>query len=324
MLFLNRYDILKTISRAEMMDKIEEAFGIIHRGDYFMPDRVSVLHNNKNLLFMPCFSGRALGAKVLSVFPENACIGKPMIHGLMVLNDYESGEIAAILDGQALTALRTGAVGGVAMRALAPLDVESLGVIGAGTQGFMQILYACGVRDIKRVSLYDAYRQDYAGYIAGLRRELKAGIEIKVCASAAEVLAQSQLVVTATNAREPVLPDDQEALAGKTYIAIGSYMQDMRELPDALWQVAKQVYTELPFACEESGDLSQPLANGLLTAERIVYLGDYLAQNIPAPAVSSGETVCFKSVGVGLFDLVCAQAIYDKAKKRPIGQIMQM
>jgi ornithine cyclodeaminase/alanine dehydrogenase-like protein (mu-crystallin family) len=132
------------------------------------------------------------------------------------------------------------------------------------------------------------------------------------------VLARSQLVVTATSARRPVLPDDPALLAGKTYIAIGSYMPDMRELPDALWQVARTVYTELPFACEESGDLSQPLASGMLTKERIIYMGDHLARKAPPPA--AGETVCFKSVGVGLFDLICAQAIYVKARELGVGQ----
>ena len=318
MIFLNREDILEAISYTELMDKIEEAFGIIHRGDYYMPDRVSVLHKSKNLLFMPCFTEKTLGAKLLAVFPENARIGKPMIHGLMILNDYESGEILALLDGQTLTALRTGAVGGVAVRHLCPADVETLGIIGAGTQGFMQAVYACTVRNIKTISLYDAYRQDYREYLAALRRELGPQILIRVCASVTELLATSRLVVTATNASQPVLPNDPALLAGKTYVAIGSYMPNMRELPDALWQVAKQVYTELPFACEESGDLSQPLASGLLNPQRITYMGDYLAQNNPAPC--GDATVCFKSVGVGLFDLICAEAIYTKAKERKIGK----
>ena len=320
MIFLNREDILKAVTRAELMDSIEEAFAIIHRGDFFMPDRVSVLHKNKNLLFMPCFTEDALGAKMLSVFPENAGTDKPVIHGLMVLNDQENGEISALIDGQALTALRTGAVGGVAMRSLAPPDTQSLGVIGAGVQGFMQILYACDVRDIKKICLYDAYRRDYAAYTAALRRELGPDKEIKVCACAKELLAQSSLVVTATNSGSPVLPDDPAALSGKTYIAIGSYMPDMRELPDALWQVAQNVYTELPFACEESGDLSQPLMRGLLTPERVIYMGDHLAQNIPPAALKEDEARCFKSVGVGLFDLVCAKAIYTKARELKIGR----
>jgi ornithine cyclodeaminase/alanine dehydrogenase-like protein (mu-crystallin family) len=210
------------------------------------------------------------------------------------------------------------------MRNLAPHDVESLGVIGAGTQGFMQILYACAVRKIKRVGLYDAFRKDYTGYIAALRRELGEEIEIKIYSSVGELLVKSQLVVTATNSHHPVLPDDPAVLAGKTYIAIGSYTPDMRELPDSLWQVAERVYTELPFACEESGDLYQPLKRGLLTVERINYLGNYLAQKVSAPTESDGRTVCFKSVGVGLFDLLCAEAIYNKAQEMQIGQIVEL
>lgn len=322
MIFLNSEDIRKTITCVELMDKIEEAFHILARGDYFMPDRMSILYQNKNLLFMPCFTANAAGTKILSVFPENYRIGKPIIHGLMVLNDYTSGEIAALLDGQTLTAQRTGAVGGVAMRHLAPLDTESLGVVGAGAQGFMQILNACAVRDIKRVYLYDLHRKDYTDYLAALRRELGPKIQIQVCSSAADLLRQSQLVVTATNSREPVLPDAPQMLAGKCYVAIGSYMPDMRELPDAMWQVADQVYTELPFACEESGDLCQPLERGLLEARHISYMGDFLSQEIPAPNTSGGQTVCFKSVGVGLFDLITAQAIYHKAQERGIGQLI--
>ncbi|MCL1975728.1 MAG: ornithine cyclodeaminase family protein [Firmicutes bacterium] len=320
MIFLNHEDILKTMTRLELIDKIEEAFDIIRQGDYYMPNRISVVHKNKNLLFMPCFSGQAIGAKVLSVFPENARIGKPMIHGLMVLNDNESGEISALIDGQALTAERTGAVGGAAIRSLCPRDVENLGIIGAGVQGYTQALYACTVRNIKNIYFYDAYKKDYSDYLCALLQELNREVKIRVCASAEELLNLSQLVITATNAEEPVLPNETRLLAGKTYIALGSYMPDMRELPDALWQLVAQVYTELPFACEESGDLCQPLASGILKRENIYYMGDHLAQHIPSPSISDGKTRCFKSVGVGLVDLICAKAIYTKALDRHIGK----
>ena len=93
----------------------------------------------------------------------------------------------------------------------------------------------------------------------------------------------------------------------------------MRELPNAIWRLVSHVYTELPFAMEESGDLSQPLADGLLREDQVKYIGDWLMKD-QRPLPQSGETTYFKSVGMGLLDLNVAQLIYNKALETGVGQ----
>jgi ornithine cyclodeaminase/alanine dehydrogenase-like protein (mu-crystallin family) len=115
------------------------------------------------------------------------------------------------------------------------------------------------------------------------------------------------------------VPDNPDLLRGKCFVAIGSYKPQMREMPNAIWKLVDNVFTELPFAMEESGDLSQPLADGLLRKEQVKYIGEWLLQK-ERPLPKPGETTYFKSVGMGLIDLNVAQLIYNEALKFGIGQ----
>ena len=89
----------------------------------------------------------------------------------------------------------------------------------------------------------------------------------------------------------------------------------MREIPDAVWDLVDKVYIELPYACEECGDLSQPIAEGRLTTDRTVLMSDFLAAGAEKTA-DMGETTYFKSVGMGLFDVCIAQKLLEEAKER--------
>ena len=136
MIFIDKEKIRSLIDYNEMMDTIEEAFRIFGSGDFFMPPRPVVEHDNKMLMYMPCYTNSAIGTKILSIFPENAKLGLPSIDGVILMNDHTTGAPIAVLDGQAVTAWRTGAVGGVGIRHFAKKDAHTYGVIGAGTQGF--------------------------------------------------------------------------------------------------------------------------------------------------------------------------------------------
>jgi ornithine cyclodeaminase/alanine dehydrogenase-like protein (mu-crystallin family) len=146
---------------------------------------------------------------------------------------------------------------------------------------------------------------------------------IHVCVAVEQLLANSDIVVTCTPATSPVMPDDAELLRGKCFVAIGSYKPQMRELPNAIWRLASEVYTELPYAMEESGDLSQPLEDGLLRADQVKLISDWLMQE-HRPLPQPGQTTYFKSVGMGLLDLNVAQLIYKKAIALGLGQMVDL
>lgn len=316
MIFLGKEEIEALIDIEMMMDQIEETYRIFGEGTYYMPPRPVIEHENKTLIYMPCYTQEIIGTKMLTMFPDNAELGLPSIDGLVILNDARTGAPLAVLDGQAVTAWRTGAVGGTAIRHLAAPDAHTVGIVGAGVQGFYQAVYACAAREIHTVYIYNHSGRDLSDYLGRLKKVIDhPGIKVVQCKTVEELAMQSEIICTATPSKTPVLPDDRELLRGKCIIAIGSYTPEMREIPDAVWDVAERVYIELPYACEESGDLSQPLAEGRITEDRIVLMSDYLASGEREES-GHGKTTYFKSVGMGLFDVCIAQKILEIAKER--------
>ena len=320
MLILNENDMRLTITYTQVMDRVEDAYRIFQSGCFYMPPRPVITHDKNTLLYMPCFMDNGFGTKYLTLFPDNPAKGYPFIDGLMLLGDPENGKTKAILDARYLTALRTGAVGGVGVRNFSRADCRSVGIIGAGQQGFYQAIYASSARKIEDIYLFDTAAKNLGGYAEQLRLALGGHApQIHICATVEQLLKKSEIVMTATPATSPVVPDDAEMLRGKCFIAIGSFKPEMRELPNAIWKLISEVYTELPFAMEESGDLSQPLNDGLLREEQVRYIGEWLMQE-QRPLPQPGQTTFFKSVGMGLLDLCVSQLIFEEARKMGIGQ----
>lgn len=316
MIVLNKQQIEEIIDRNQMMDTIEEAYRIFGSGDFFMPPRPVVENENKTMMYMPCYTKEVIGTKILSIFPDNAKLGLPSIDGVVLLNDYTTGAPLAVMDGQAVTAWRTGAVGGVGIRHLSRKDCHTVGIVGAGAQGFHQALYACAARDIHTVYVFNHSDRDLTDYLARLEKAIDdPSVKVVQCKTVEELVKASDIICTTTPATSPVLPDDKELLRGKCIIAIGSYTPEMREIPNAIWDLVDKVYIELPYACEESGDLSQPLADGHLKEEQTVLMNEYLASD-EDKEIKEGQTTYFKSVGMGLFDVCIAQKLLEMAKEK--------
>ena len=303
MIVLSKEQIEEMVDPDQMMDQIEEAYRIYGSGEFYMPPRPTVEHENKQLMYMPCYTKDIIGTKILSIFPENSKLGLPSIDGIVLLNDYTTGAPLAVMDGQSVTAWRTGAVGGVGIRHLSRKDCRTVGIIGAGMQGFHQAVYACAARDIHTVYVFNHSDRDLTDYLERLKKAIdKEGVKVVQCKAVEELVRNSDIICTTTPSTTPVLPDDKELLRGKCIIAIGSYMPEMREIPDAVLDLVDNVYIELPYACEESGDLSQPLASGKLTKDRVKLMHEYLVSG--EKEIKEGQTTYFKSVGMGLFDLL--------------------
>ncbi|MEG2144987.1 MAG: ornithine cyclodeaminase family protein, partial [Oscillospiraceae bacterium] len=213
-----------------------------------------------------------------------------------------------------------GAVGGVAIKHFSKETATSVGLCGCGVQGLHQLMYACTARNIKNIYLYDGFIKDYGNFKEKLQKAIAPNdVNITPCKDTRELLEKSEILISATQATSPLYPNDRELLRGKCFIAIGSWKPNMREIPDAIWDLVENVYTELPFACEESGDLSQPLEEGRLNMSKVKYIGDFLSLKKDGKAPNLGDTTFYKSVGMGLFDLMAAQMIYEKAKEKNIG-----
>ena len=316
MIILSKEEIEALADPNEMMDTIEEAYRIFGANEFYMPPRPVVEHENKTLMYMPCYTKEIIGTKILSIFPENSKLGLPSIDGVVLLNDHTTGAPIAVMDGQAVTAWRTGAVGGVGIRHLARKDCHTVGIVGAGVQGFYQAVYACAAREIHTVYVFNHSSRDLTDYLERLRKAIAdPKVEVVQCKTVEELVKASDIICTATPSEKPVLPNNKELLSGKCIIAIGSYTPQMREIPDVIWDLVDHVYIELPYACEESGDLSQPIDEGRLTTDKTVLMDQFLSSGADEEEITK-KTTYFKSVGMGLFDVCIAQKLLEKAKEK--------
>jgi len=318
MIYLTESDILKAATIGEMLDTIEASLRIYEKKEFHMPQRLHVDHEDNVLLLMPCFLKDYFGTKVITLFPDNPAKNIPVLNGIMVLNDAQTGLPLALLNGPTLTAVRTAAVGAVSIRHLALNDAHTVGVIGAGVQGFYQARAACSARRITDVFIYDIYPEKATALKDKLSQTI-GDVNVHQASCVEELLEQSQVVITATTSLEPVLPDDEELLAGKHFVGIGSYKPDVREFPQALYSLLKTVYIDTEHALEESGDIIVPLRNGWLRRDQIMTLGRFLIDNESGNQVRQ-ETTFFKSVGMALFDVCASTLIYEKATAKGLGQ----
>lgn len=322
MLYLNARDIQQALTPEDVLDSVTEALRIYEARAFSMPERLALAAGaGHQLLLMPCAAEDYMVAKLVSVYPGNRAAGRPVIDGIVVLYDRATAEILALLDGKTVTALRTGAVTGISIRYLAPAGARSVGLVGCGVQGYYQLLFACAVRDIARIVLYDRAPPAVAALIERLRASpVQAALEV---ADSPEALARSSdILITATTARQPVFPDDPALFVGKHCIAIGSFEPEVREYPDALFRLVDKVWVDLDFAAEESGELRVPLQSGLLQAAQIETLGRRIAAGGPPPRGRHGVTFS-KSVGMALFDLTTARRAYLNALAAGLGVALQ-
>ena len=317
MLFLDQNAVLGAVELDKVMDNIEGCLIDSEKPeDFVMPLRTSVTDENKNILMlMPCLARHAWGLKILTLFSQNPAKGKPYIDGIVILYSPEDGEALAMMDGKIVTALRTGAIGGIGIRHLSRPDTTSLGLFGAGAQGYWQVRYACTARNIKDVWVYDMFQEKLPAFVNRLREALPE-VNFHIASDSSALLENCQAVMTATTSLSPVLPDSPELLKGHCFVGIGSYRPDMREFPDSLFTVLDEVYVDTSHALDETGDLLTPIDKGLLKKESVQTIGSRLAKGSSA---SLPQTVLYKAVGGALFDLYAAEFIYQKAKERGLG-----
>lgn len=315
MLFLNQWDMKEAMTMKETIDAIDLAYKIYESNNFQMPTRMQVIEGENTLVLMPCMTSSAIGTKLVTVFPKNTSV--PTLHSLVILNSSDTGEIKAILDGSFLTGFRTGAIGGSAVRHLAKADVQSLAVIGTGVQGLYQAIAVCTERSITDIYLYNRTNEKIPPFIEQLKQWIKSSINFHTCQTVEEAIENAEIVVTATTSEKPVLPDKQELLIGKLFIGIGSFQSTMREFPDSLYKVTKQIIVDSEDAVKESGDIIMPLKHGWIDEGSIITMSQYLYKK--GKRNNDGNSVVFKSTGMALFDVVTANMIYQRAVKKGLG-----
>lgn len=255
------------------------------------------------LLLMPSETAEFVGVKVATVAPGNSALGKERIQGVYVLMDAVTLSPIALIDGVALTTLRTPAVSAAAADLLAPSDVGHLVVFGTGPQGWGHIEAMRAVRSIGRVTIVGR-DQRKAGVLAA--RVSASGLPAVV--GAADSVRDAQLVVCATTARQPLfdgtaVPDDS------CTVAVGSHEPEARELASALISRAQVVVEDPAVALREAGDIIIPVAEGVIEAGSLATLRSIVTGGTP---VANDRPRVFKSSGMSWEDLVVAAEVFRR------------
>jgi ornithine cyclodeaminase len=290
-----------------LVDVIECAFAALAEGGVVMPPVLSMDLADANgevdvkTAWIPGVDSFAI--KVSPGFFDNPKIGLPSLNGLMILFSAKTGLVEAVfLDNGYLTDLRTAAAGAVAARHLAPARVETAGVIGAGVQARLQIEAAHLVRPFSRVLVHARDREKARACAADLARTL--GIAAEAVADPAALVAESQLVVTTTPSREPVLRADW-LHSGLHVTAMGSDQDGKGELEPACLTRADTYVCDRASQCAERGELRAALAAGLWDRGTPPELGDVILGRTPGRRSETDITIC-DLTGTGVQDTAIA------------------
>jgi ornithine cyclodeaminase len=265
---------------------------------------------------MPAAAEGCVGVKLVSVVPANAKRNMPLVQGVMILSDAVSGRPVALMEAASLTALRTAAVGAVGVKHTTDAASDTVGIVGCGTQGVWQATFACAVRPVKELFVFNRSQGAIRSFTEQVSRNTP-HVQITPCQSVDQLLSRTSIVITATSSSDPVLPNKSEQIAGKHFVSIGSFRPSMQELPDIVYQLSGQLIIDSEAALHEVGDVINPLKKGLVKPTDIFTLGPLIRGE---RAIDIARTTVFKSVGMALYDLFVAKALLDEAKRRGVGR----
>jgi ornithine cyclodeaminase/alanine dehydrogenase len=242
MLLLSDVDIERLLSMGEAIDAVEKAFGEYAKGSVLMPPRSTLMLEefNGSISPMPSYlmETGALATKIISIYPNNPERGLPTTAAWILVSNPETGMMEALLDGTYLTAVRTGAVSGVAARYLAPKDSRTASIIGCGIQGKTQAWAIAEICELETIRIFDISTDRMRHFAEEMSSKLE--VEVVLAENGRDAVKDADVVVTATTSKTPVVR--REWLGDRVHLsAIGSFYPDHRELDTNIVMEAKVV-----------------------------------------------------------------------------------
>lgn len=262
--------------------------------------------------YMPAAVSGAFGTKVITVFHHNSEKGLPSHQGSVLLFDGETGTLQAMLDGGAITEIRTGAASAVATDLLARPDAEVLALIGSGAQARSHLLAIREIRKLREVWVWSPSLESDTRFAREMG-ELT-GLPVRICASAKEAAERADILCTLTPSKTPVL--EREWLKPGAHVnAVGACSADARELTGELVRDSVFYCDSVESVMAESGDFLIPLREGLFGEEHLRgTLGELLLGRKPG-RTSPEEITVYESLGLAVEDIACAEALCRPAAK---------
>ncbi|HEX9864133.1 MAG TPA: ornithine cyclodeaminase family protein [Acidimicrobiia bacterium] len=288
MRYLNSAETRQALPMLDAIREMEHAFS----GEWEAPLRSMV----GGSLVMPGRLDDVIAVKVVSTVPGNPA-------GLVVVFGPDGAPLGMV-HGPTLTAIRTGAVVGLATAMLAPRNVSTMAMLGAGAMAFDQVSAVRAVRSIDRVLVWSRDRAN-----ARLFAEMVGGEPV---ADPNEAVAEADVIACATPSRQPLF--SESVVRESVHVnAIGAFTPEMVELPAELLERAYVVVDDIEAAAAEAGDLIQA-GRAPNTSLREMLAGT-------SPEIGEDVTV-FKSVGVAAQDVAAAHLALVNADRLGLGTLL--
>lgn len=313
--------IKECITMREAIQAMENAFIQLANNQVSMPLRTALKLEDEQAmtLTMPAYleAEKSLGLKAITIFPNNPALNKPSIMGFIVLLDAKTGEPLVMIDAAYLTALRTGAISGLATQYFSSAHAKHLAIIGTGAQAITQLEAVLAVRPINEISVWSrnySNAEKFAEKMANLYP-----ITVRAYEQVAAAVREADIICAATPSTEPLL--QLHDLKPQVHInAVGSHAPHMREVADEVMGKATVIVDQLQAALAESGEIINAITQQHLKQENIIELGPWLLHKKP---VQQARTL-FKSVGLAIQDLSVARVAYENALKKQLGHQFDM
>jgi ornithine cyclodeaminase len=257
--------------------------------------------------------------KTATGFYGNPALGLPVLGGLSLVFSATTGVLdTLLLDNGYLTELRTGAAGALSADLLAKREIAQALIVGAGSQARYQLEALLGVRQPTRVVVFARRRDAAAAYAAEMRDRF--GIDVAVAPDLRQAVAASDLIVTATPSRVPLIEANWPR-PGTHFTAMGSDFPDKQELAVDVLRRADLVVADHPPQAASQGEIHHAIAAGRLRVEDVAALGEIAAGRVPGRGDDEQITVA-DLTGLGIQDAALANAVVERAKARGLGQML--
>ena len=323
LLFVGGADVRRALPMSDCIEAVDRAMRALSNGNADVPLRtVMQLPGGRNFFgVMPGYlqDPRGLGAKIITIFPDNAKLGLASHVGLVLLFDTQTGFPLAVMDAAEITAIRTAAASAVATRALARRDASHLAILGTGEQAATHLESIAKVRSLRTVRLWGRSIEKTARFAAEHGPRLS--LTIEVSKTAEEAVKGADIICTVTASPEPVLNGVWLARGAHVNL-VGSSRLNSREADDDVVAGSRFFVDSRTSARAEAGELKHAIDAGLVSDSHILgEIGEVLSGKVVGRTGNHDITV-YKSLGVAAQDLAAAHVIYDRAMHGGIGTVV--
>ncbi|OLS29700.1 MAG: Alanine dehydrogenase [Candidatus Thorarchaeota archaeon AB_25] len=320
-IILTQSEVQSCLSMSEAIDAVRVAYSAFANGRVQMPSvqHLDVHQHNGEVDIKSGFveDFGLMGTKIASGYYDNQKKGLPPGIAVIVLLDLETSMPLAIMDGTHITAYRTGAAGAVAASVLARKDSQKVGIVGAGTQGRMQLLALNEVFDIQDVKIWDIDRGIANQYKDQMTEDLS--IDINVVDTPDAVAPDADILVTVTPSRKALVNVDS-IQDGMHINAIGADGPGKQELDPHIMTRASKIVVDSLEQCRKIGEIQHALIQGLIDESNIhAEIGEIINGN-KLGRETDDEITLFDSTGLSAQDIAAAKIVYEAAKKKGLGK----